>query len=359
MLIRKYFLQMMKLTRRTSSILLNHSKNCCGCVRYPTYEKSRNYVAVKRLPSAIINQVPPIFISRHYSSDPSQLPEYGKYAPDDTSHVIMEWISNTSLVQGLEQGLIYVHDATGAPWWLTIVLSTFTLRLAVTTPLTIYQMYNNLKYRSFTKYRDVLLTRIKKRLQQEIEEEAKTRNWDARTKNNQLYANLKRYSLDIARQNKAPGMFKRSVLPWAQLPLWICMSISLRDITLDLHKLSPPTVEDGVVALQLSEEGLLWFQNLCLADPYYVLPALMCLVNLGIVEVYKLGQMNKPLAYIMRGISVLMLPIACYMPSAVTLYWLISSSYGGLQAVILMQVINKKLQLPSSSPQNNKPNKGS
>lgn len=348
----------MNLTRRASSILLNHSVHCCGCVRFPTTERSHHYVALARQPSALLLNHDRWLVDKHnYSSDPTQLPEYGKYAPDDPSHVIMEWISNTSLVQGLEQGLIYVHDTTGAPWWLTIVLSTFTLRLLVTTPLTVYQMYNNIKYRSFIKYRDVLLARIKSRLEQEIEEESRKHNWDARMKNNQLYANLKRYSLDIARQNKAPGVFKRSVLPWVQLPLWICMSISLRDLSLDLQKLSPPSMEDGVVALQLAEEGLAWFHNLCVADPYYVLPILMCLVNLGIVEVYKLGQMNRPLANIMRGISVIMLPIACYMPSAVTLYWLISSSYGGLQAVILMQVINKKLQVPSS-PRDRKPEDG-
>lgn len=345
----------MNLTRHASSILLNYPVHCCGCKYFPATERSHHHAALTKKPSVLsMNHHATRFIDkRNYSSDPTQLTEYGKYAPDDPSHVIMEWISNTSLVQGLEQGLIYVHDITGAPWWLTIVLSTFTLRLLVTTPLTLYQMYNNLKYRSFIKYRDVLLTRIKSRLEQEIEEEATKHNWDTRMKNNQLYANLKRYSFDIARKNKAPGVFKRSMLPWVQLPLWICMSISLRDLSLDLHKLSQPSMEDGFVALQLAEEGLAWFQNLCVADPYYVLPVLMCAVNLSIVEVYKLGQMNKPLANIMRGISIIMLPIACYMPSCVTLYWLISSSYGGLQAMILMQVLNTKFKLPSSSQ--NKP----
>lgn len=52
---------------------------------------------------------------------------------------VYQSLSTSTPVAYVQQGLIEIHDFTGLPWWLSIVLSTFLFRSLVTLPLTIYQ----------------------------------------------------------------------------------------------------------------------------------------------------------------------------------------------------------------------------
>lgn len=49
-------------------------------------------------------------------------------------------LSNSTPVAYLQNGLIYLHDTTGLPWWATIILSTFILRSFITLPFAVYQV---------------------------------------------------------------------------------------------------------------------------------------------------------------------------------------------------------------------------
>lgn len=73
-------------------------------------------------------------------------------------------LSQSAPVTGLQDGLIQLHDATGLPWWATILVSTFALRTAVTLPLAIYQNKNMAK---FEKVATIDLPEISKQLKQE------------------------------------------------------------------------------------------------------------------------------------------------------------------------------------------------
>lgn len=52
---------------------------------------------------------------------------------------IYESISNSTVVSYFQDNIVQLHDATGMPWWGTIIVSTVLLRTIVTLPLTIYQ----------------------------------------------------------------------------------------------------------------------------------------------------------------------------------------------------------------------------
>lgn len=49
-------------------------------------------------------------------------------------------LSNSAPVAYAQQFVISFHEVTGTPWWLSIILSAVTLRLAITLPLTVYQV---------------------------------------------------------------------------------------------------------------------------------------------------------------------------------------------------------------------------
>ena len=88
---------------------------------------------------------------------------------------------------------------------------------------------------------------------------------------------------------------KMFLLPWVQIPLWILISLSLRDIsgifpgyeglcvsafTLQCydHISAPPVTS-------LATEGVLWFTDLSKPDPYGILPVLLAITNLVNIEV--------------------------------------------------------------------------
>ncbi len=78
--------------------------------------------------------------------------------------------------------------------------------------------------------------------------------------------------------------YKMAVLPWVQLPLWITLSLALRNMSGYFPGLSPP---EGVQE-SLAGEGLLWLGDLTIPDPYCILPIVLAGTNLLNIEVCSL-----------------------------------------------------------------------
>lgn len=83
-------------------------------------------------------------------------------------------LSKSAPVACLQDGLIQLHDATGLPWWATIVVSTFALRTLITLPLAVYQTKNMAK---FEKVATIDLPEISKQLKQETAIAVRKFNW--------------------------------------------------------------------------------------------------------------------------------------------------------------------------------------
>ena len=86
---------------------------------------------------------------------------------------------------------------------------------------------------------------------------------------------------DLYRQEGC-SQYKVTILPWVQLPLWITLAYALRDMTGVFPNKLPLNPE---ATLSFASEGALWFQNLTIADPYYVLPVILACTNLLNIEV--------------------------------------------------------------------------
>lgn len=58
-----------------------------------------------------------------------------------TTHVsFFKALSESAVVENTQNLLIQLHDSTGLPWWLSIVLSTLLVRITLTLPVAIYQV---------------------------------------------------------------------------------------------------------------------------------------------------------------------------------------------------------------------------
>ncbi|XP_002119790.2 cytochrome c oxidase assembly protein COX18, mitochondrial-like [Ciona intestinalis] len=299
----------------------------CGSV----ISGSKNGVKVKVFPAQIR------CVSSNFSED------YGKYSEPGTYESFIGWFTDSSIIQSVELYLTSVHDVTHLPWWLSITLSTFLLRWIIMTPMTIYQMKNMIKYQSFIP----VLEKLQNKLKLDVENAAEKKKWDDATMALNYKVNLNHYKRKMMKDNEIPGVLKRYGLPFVQIPLWVSMSVAMRHLTLNLQ-FTPPSDQLLIVASQLSTEGCLWFVDLCSVDPHVILPFLLCAVNLSIIEIHRGGRneligLNKAFVYFMRTIAVILLPVASQMPAGVVMYWLSSSVYGALQALVLKSHRFKKL----------------
>ena len=286
--------------------------------------------------------------------------DYGKFSDPNISGSFFEWATNTSGVQFVEKYFITIHDVTGLHWCSSIVISTILLRCIITTPLYIAQVKNNIKYQMYLP----IFADLFKKLTEETNETAKQKNWDDKTTRNVFLSNLLMHRKKIKNQYKIPGIGKRFFLPFVQIPLWVSVSISLRHLAGSLAINTVRTSDLETIGLQLSQEGCLWFSNLCHVDSYYVLPIALGIVNLSIIEIYRGDGKIKPvgmqkfLLMLSRTLSIILVPVACQMPTAVVLYWFSSSMYGASQALLFRShKVKRFFRIPFSKNESQTPYK--
>ncbi|XP_014740445.1 PREDICTED: mitochondrial inner membrane protein COX18 isoform X1 [Sturnus vulgaris] len=110
--------------------------------------------------------------------------------------------------------------------------------------------------------------------------------------------------------------FKATVLLWVQVPMWVCVSLALRNCS--VGALGPAVQE------QFSSGGALWFTDLTAPDSTWILPVALGLVNLLVVEIFAsqrkvpLSRFQKLVTHFFRAVSVVMIPIAATVPSVST-----------------------------------------
>ncbi|XP_041799664.1 cytochrome c oxidase assembly protein COX18, mitochondrial [Chelmon rostratus] len=227
-------------------------------------------------------------------------------------------LSDSAPVHLCEHFLVNMQQVSGLPWWLSIVMATLSVRTLITLPLAAYQMVIIAKVEAL----QAEISELAKRLRYEVSVRARERGWTEKQSRFQFQKNLRRIVSQLyVRDNCHP--FKASLLVWVQLPLWVSLSLALRNLSLDQFGLKS----------ELAAGGALWFPDLTLPDSTWILPVCLGVTNLLIVELFSLQRVNPSrfqrfLTNFIRAFSVLMIPIAATVPSCVALYWLTSSLVG-------------------------------
>nr|XP_056713834.1 cytochrome c oxidase assembly protein COX18, mitochondrial [Euleptes europaea] len=243
-----------------------------------------------------------------------------------------EALSASAPVAWAEAGLAGLQAASGLPWWASVVAASALLRTGLTLPLAAQQARVLAKLENLQPE----LGGLARRLRQEVSACAQQRGWSEAAARFHFKKNLKRIVSELyVRDNCHP--FKASLLIWIQVPVWVFVSIALRNFSIG----RAASATGFLIQKQLSMGGTLWFMDLTAPDHTLILPITLGLLNLLIVEIFvlqktRLSRFQKYTTHFFRGMSVLMVPIAASVPSAMALYW-VSSSFMGLSHNLLLR----------------------
>lgn len=282
------------------------------------------------------------------------------------------WGEPQVLVHALTDSLQNIHTFTGLPWWALIPLTTITLRTVWTLPLSILQRKRIQKQNELrpiiSAMNPVLKLNLAKRVQQaKRKSQTAMKNLESNQNSNlsESYANLqspvatmkyeeillltsketrKRQKKLFAQENVQ--LWKNFILPAFQVPLWILMSLTFRDLSgwSTWESLSNKPLDTA-----LYDEGILWFTDLSLFDQLHIFPVILGITALCNVEwtfktleLLRLTQRRKlrptitdSIANLSRMTVVFMMAISFHAPMALTLYWFSSQVYSLVQNIIM------------------------
>lgn len=256
-------------------------------------------------------------------------------------------ISNSSLVNVLQDGLLYFHEASSLPWWATILTSTIIVRTLMTLPFTIYQNYILAKVENAS----LELKDIVNELKRETAIAIKTLKLTERQAGIAYKRSLKKQWVKlIERDNCHP--FKASLVIWIQIPVWVCMSFALRNLV-NMHPVADATAL--ITFTELTVGGFGWIPNLTEPDRSLILPFAFGLTNLALIEIQSMSKLRAPsrmyniFTNVFRVFSVVMIPVAANVPSCMCLYWVTSTSFGLMQSLVLLSPpLRRKLKIPET-----------
>ncbi|KAI8126234.1 hypothetical protein FF38_05498 [Lucilia cuprina] len=292
----------------------------CATQQYKIYRQETNKRQLNKLPlrynstaaaSATAASIDPGFFASFYQS-----------------------LSTSTPVAYVQQGLIEIHDFTGLPWWASIIATTFLFRSVVTLPLTIYQHKITARIEKISLEMPAIVEELKKEAAMAMR---KFKWTEKQTKIVYQRSIRKQWNKLVVRDNCHPA--KTFIVLWGQIPLWIFQSMALRNMVSLMP--DPTSLQAQIVATELTIGGFGWIPNLTEVDNSYILPVALGLINLGIIEMQSMmrtrpaTRFHNIITNVFRGLSLVMVPVACSVPSALTVYWVASSSYGLVQNLLL------------------------
>ncbi|KAK3713419.1 hypothetical protein RRG08_014908 [Elysia crispata] len=236
------------------------------------------------------------------------------------------------VIHAAELTIQKLHEITGLPWWATITLTSVTLRMVFVLPLQVYALHNAEK---LSKLQPEILE-ISKRLKQEVSMAMHQFKWDEKRAKDEYIKNMKRLLVDLHKRHNCHPM-KSTASFWLQLPLWISVSYSLRNMT---SRALSPDLSYHEECKTLKDQGTLWFPDMTITDSTWVLPVLMGFVTLFNIEMTHLKiqeetKYRKRLTLFLRFLALLFIPISSTMPSAMVFYWVNSGCMAAVQNILL------------------------
>ncbi|KAI3376357.1 hypothetical protein L3Q82_016841, partial [Scortum barcoo] len=223
---------------------------------------------------------------------------------------------------GLIQNLLeFMHVDLGLPWWGAIVVGTVVARMAVFPVIVKGQ-------REAAKLNNVLpeMTKLTNRMN------------EAKQSGNK-FEFAKAYSdLNLFQKKNDVNPLRGFLVPLVQAPVFISFFIALRKMAY----LPVPSLQTG---------GVLWFPDLTVADPFYILPLAVTGTMFFILELGAESGIDNPnlraMKTVFRIMPLVILPLTINFPTAVFTYWLTSNCFSlGQVALLRHPLIRDKLRIP-------------
>lgn len=298
-------------------------------------------------------------------------------------------------ISGLTESVHTIHAYTGIPWWALIPITTFTLRSIWTLPLAIIQRKRIRKQAVLRPIVNATNPVLKLNLARKVNtmKAKQEASLEERRKNGKLnptvetlmilqapLANMsyeqiillaaketRKRQKTLFKKNGAQ-LWKNIILPSFQIPLWVCMSLTIRDLS---GWTSWDNVSNKALDPSLYNEGLLWFSDLSAADSMHILPMILGVISLCNVEwIFKTLELMQPakrslrptmmqsLSNVSRMSIVFLMAISLHAPVALVLYWISSQLFSLIQNIFLdiaipisftpnKRIESKALQIPN------------
>ncbi len=199
------------------------------------------------------------------------------------------------VVNVLSVVLLYFHDTLGAPWWLSIVMLTVVVRTLLF-PLTIKQVKNMRAMQDLKPEMDRIRAQYRDNRQKQQEEMMK------------LYQERK--------VNPLGGCLPILV----QLPIFLGIFYVIRLLGGDPNARPPIPPQEPSFA----NGGILWFQDLAHADPYYILPIVSALTMLA-GSAIAMRNVDPQQRLLMYALPIVFTIFLLNFPAGLFVYWITSN----------------------------------
>jgi YidC/Oxa1 family membrane protein insertase len=188
--------------------------------------------------------------------------------------------------------LLYFHQNLGIAWWLSIVILTVIVR-SLLFPLTVKQVKSMRAMQDLKPHMDRVRAQFKDNPQRQREEMAK------------LY------------QDQGVNPLGGCLPILVQMPVFIGMFYVIRKFGGTPGR-TPPEYES------FTHGGILWFQDLAHADPYYILPIISALTMLAATEI-TIKNVDPQQRWLMRLLPVGFTAFLLNFPAGLFMYWITSN----------------------------------
>ncbi|XP_012940638.1 uncharacterized protein LOC101845255 isoform X2 [Aplysia californica] len=152
-------------------------------------------------------------------------------------------------IQVAEFVISSAYHITGLPWWSTIVLTAFVVRILLMMPLTIYTHHNMARLQRLAPE----VKEVAERLRLEVSVAMQKLGWDQQKARQEYNKNMNRLLRELHIRDNCHPM-KNTASFWLQIPLWISVSYALRNMSVkavnpELDELSQCARSDQVQAI--------------------------------------------------------------------------------------------------------------
>ena len=188
--------------------------------------------------------------------------------------------------------LLYFHQNLGVAWWLSIVMLTVIVR-SLLFPLTVKQVKSMRAMQDLKPHMDRVRAQFKDNPQRQREEMAK------------LY------------QEQGVNPLGGCLPILVQMPVFIGIFYVIRKFGGTPGR-TPPEYESFI------HGGILWFQNLSIPDPYYILPIISAVTMLAATEITS-KNVDPQQRWLMRLLPVGFTVFLLNFPAGLFVYWITSN----------------------------------
>ncbi|XP_035729674.1 cytochrome c oxidase assembly protein COX18, mitochondrial-like [Vespa mandarinia] len=311
------------------------------------YQKQCKFISTHTSVHKIINKrssyfgTNPLFIKNDFTTrnrcNVRQISSFFEGMTDSlyTNYVNLIYIiSGSTPVEFTQDSLVWLHTYTGLPWWATIILATSLLRLIISLPLSIYQQNITAKLENLQHEMVGITTNLKRKTKEDMFRHEWSEEYTRRMYNRSV---RKAWKDLIVRDNCHP--VKSILLLYIEVPILIISTFALRNLCYMFPKSNIYAYENY---LELTTGGFGWILNLADIDHFFILPVLIGLINLANIEVAIMFRLKEPTRLqkgfftFFRLVALIIIPLAPYIPSSLSLYWITNSAFSLCQKFLLM-----------------------